>query len=172
MEHFLGDIELRNPIFVFLYFLPTLVGLLRQRMAPNRHIPIGVVFFLDLCFAWTIIGWIVAMVLACRGDDVVSDASEPAPPTGWQPLPQIWGSQDWQPQQMEPQQQPPQNWTSAEPAGPCPRCNDHGETCPICWGNRGKYELPTGENGVSVWIPCTRCCSSGRIQCTLCGKTG
>jgi len=41
------------------YFVPTLVAHCRQ------HHNAGMIFFLNLLFGWTIIGWIIALLWAC-----------------------------------------------------------------------------------------------------------
>ena len=41
------------------YLLPTSIALVRRA-------PTGVVFFVNLLLGWTVIGWIVALVLAFR----------------------------------------------------------------------------------------------------------
>ena len=41
------------------YLLPTSIALVRR-------VPTGACFFVNLLLGWTLIGWIVALVLACR----------------------------------------------------------------------------------------------------------
>lgn len=41
------------------YFVPTLVAYCRQ------HHNAGLIFFLNLLFGWTIIGWVIALFWAC-----------------------------------------------------------------------------------------------------------
>lgn len=43
-----------------LYFLPAIIALVRK--VPNR----GSVIVVDLLLAWTVIGWIAALAMACR----------------------------------------------------------------------------------------------------------
>ena len=62
-----------------LYFLPTLIALLRG----SRRVP---TFFINLLLGWTVIGWIVALVMALTG----GRAGAPAqvlygPPAGYAP---------------------------------------------------------------------------------------
>jgi len=56
------------PIFgggFFLYFLPTIVALVRQ-----RHDTVSILL-LNLFLGWSVVGWIVALVWACKSDRVV-----------------------------------------------------------------------------------------------------
>jgi uncharacterized membrane protein YpjA len=56
------------PFFGFglvLYFLPTLVAVLRE-----KHDKISI-FLLNSFLGWSLIGWIVALVWACKNDRIV-----------------------------------------------------------------------------------------------------
>lgn len=44
--------------FLFLYFLPTLIACLRW------HNIVGV-FLINLLLGWSVVGWIIALVMAC-----------------------------------------------------------------------------------------------------------
>jgi len=49
-----------------------------------RHVPnAGSVVIIDLLLGWTLIGWIVALAMACRS----KPRYYPAPPAPWQPRP-------------------------------------------------------------------------------------
>lgn len=41
------------------YLLPTSIALVRR-------VPTGLCFFVNLLLGWTVVGWIVVLVLACR----------------------------------------------------------------------------------------------------------
>jgi hypothetical protein len=41
------------------YFIPTLIAYCRQ------HHNAGMIFFLNLIFGWTVIGWVIALFWAC-----------------------------------------------------------------------------------------------------------
>lgn len=49
-------------VIVFIYFLPTVIGMIRKKS--NR----GAIFLLNLFLGWTFIGWIVSLVWACTSD--------------------------------------------------------------------------------------------------------
>jgi len=56
------------PLFVFgfvLYFLPTLVAVVREKYDKLS------IFLLNFFLGWSLIGWIVALVWACKNDRVV-----------------------------------------------------------------------------------------------------
>jgi hypothetical protein len=56
------------PFFGFgfvLYFLPTLVAVLRE-----KHDKLSI-FLLNFFLGWSLIGWIVALVWACKNDRIV-----------------------------------------------------------------------------------------------------
>ena len=56
------------PIFgsgFLLYFLPTIVALLREKYDRVS------IFLLNFFLGWSVIGWIVALVWACKTDRVV-----------------------------------------------------------------------------------------------------
>jgi hypothetical protein len=48
-----------------LYFLPTIVALLRE-----RHDRLSI-FLLNFLLGWSLIGWIVALIWACKNDRIV-----------------------------------------------------------------------------------------------------
>lgn len=50
-------------LLVALYFLPTIIAC--SRKVRNQ----GSVFVLDLFAGWTLIGWVVALAMACRTVD-------------------------------------------------------------------------------------------------------
>jgi hypothetical protein len=56
------------PFFRFglvFYFLPTIVALVRE-----RHDKLSI-FLLNLFLGWSLIGWIIALVWACKREQVV-----------------------------------------------------------------------------------------------------
>ena len=55
-------------IFVFMllpYFLPTIIAVLRE-----KHDKVSI-FLLNFFLGWSLIGWIVALVWACKNDRIV-----------------------------------------------------------------------------------------------------
>lgn len=44
----------------FLYFLPTIVG--------RNKSDAGLIFLVNLCLGWTLVGWVVAFIWACAAD--------------------------------------------------------------------------------------------------------
>lgn len=84
-----------------LYFLPTIVGAARgaTRMAA--------VFLVNLLFGWSLVGWLVALVMALRPVPPVvhpgpppgawwgGTAAPPGPPAGWYPDPGGSGGLRW-----------------------------------------------------------------------------
>ena len=77
----------------FVYFLPTIVGAARGvgRMS--------VVFLVNLLFGWSLVGWIVALVLALRAVPPVVHPGYPprphGPPPGWYADPGGSGGLRW-----------------------------------------------------------------------------
>lgn len=63
-----------------LYFIPSIVALARRGEANT-----GGVVVLNLFAGWTIIGWIIALVMACRTN--VRQPVYMVPPPGWSPPP-------------------------------------------------------------------------------------
>lgn len=51
-----------GPFALALYFLPTIIGALRRKQ--NL---VGI-FLLNLLLGWTLVGWIIALVMASSGD--------------------------------------------------------------------------------------------------------
>ena len=49
-------------VAVLLYFLPTVVALIRG------HLSALAIFFLNLFLGWTLIGWIIALIWSCTGN--------------------------------------------------------------------------------------------------------
>ena len=49
-------------ILIALYFLPTLIAAARQKLAPRP------VILVNILLGWTVIGWLVALVLAFTGE--------------------------------------------------------------------------------------------------------
>ena len=49
----------------FLYFLPTIVALVRE-----RHDKLAI-FLVNFFLGWSIIGWVISLVWACKNDRVV-----------------------------------------------------------------------------------------------------
>jgi hypothetical protein len=47
-------------VAVVLYFLPSIVGVLRHVASP------GSIFGINLLFGWVVTGWVIALVMACR----------------------------------------------------------------------------------------------------------
>jgi hypothetical protein len=67
---------------IILAVIGVLVWLVPIMIALIRHVPnTGSVIVIDLLTGWTLVGWVVALAMACR--------SHPRPqavvPTGWQP---------------------------------------------------------------------------------------
>jgi hypothetical protein len=84
------------------YMLPWAIAATRGR---SNQAAIGVV---DLLLGWTLIGWIVALVMACQAHQVVGHGahtmmvvaqtfapSTAQPPAGWYPAPNSLGQQYW-----------------------------------------------------------------------------
>jgi hypothetical protein len=46
-------------VILLLYFIPTIVAAMRE------HHQRGAIFVLNLLLGWTLLGWVVALVLAC-----------------------------------------------------------------------------------------------------------
>lgn len=59
-----AEIQYSLAIFLCIYFFPWIVALLR------KHNTVGV-FIINLLFGWTILGWVVALVMACGNNKVV-----------------------------------------------------------------------------------------------------
>ena len=49
-------------VAVLLYFLPTVVALIRG------HLSALAIFLLNLFLGWTLIGWIIALIWSCTGN--------------------------------------------------------------------------------------------------------
>ena len=49
-------------VAVLLYFLPTVVALIRG------HLSALAIFLLNLFFGWTLIGWLIALIWSCTGN--------------------------------------------------------------------------------------------------------
>lgn len=64
-------------VFIAAYFVPTIVILARGRDVPGR----GPVIVVNVCLGWSVIGWIVALAMACRSKP------RPLPPASWYPPP-------------------------------------------------------------------------------------
>ena len=74
-------------IFVLLYFVPTIVAI--YRAMPNKGSTIVVNIFLG----WTIIGWIVALAMACgKKDSALTFISNPNFPPPARPTPPPQGA--------------------------------------------------------------------------------
>ena len=50
---------------LILYFLPTLIALLREKRDKLS------IFLLNFFLGWSVIGWIIALVWACKNESVV-----------------------------------------------------------------------------------------------------
>jgi hypothetical protein len=61
---------------IFAWWLPTIIAIARK--VPN----IGSVAVIDGLLSWTVVGWIVALAMACR-------SRPPQPPAFYQPPPQV-----------------------------------------------------------------------------------
>jgi len=48
---------------IVLYFLPTFIGIIRYRLN------IWAIILTNIVFGWTIIGWIVALIMAIKSDE-------------------------------------------------------------------------------------------------------
>jgi len=48
---------------IVLYFLPTFIGIIRYRLN------IWAIILTNLVFGWTLIGWIVALIMAIKSDE-------------------------------------------------------------------------------------------------------
>ena len=94
------------------YFLPTLIASLRSTAST------GLVFMINLLLGWTLVGWIVALVMACASDGSVAQLPWPGPPgsvpdPGWYPDPiragyeRYWDGLAWN---MQPQGVRPAIW--------------------------------------------------------------
>lgn len=82
------------------YMLPWAIAATRGR---SNQAAIGVI---DLLLAWTLVGWIVALVMACQAHQVVGgggastflmaqQVATMSPPAGWYPSPYGAGQQYW-----------------------------------------------------------------------------
>jgi len=49
----------------FLYFLPTIVALMRE-----RHDKLSI-FLLNFFLGWSVVGWVISLIWACKSDRVV-----------------------------------------------------------------------------------------------------
>lgn len=61
-------------IAIGFYFLPTIVAVVRK--VTNQ----GSVAVINLFFGWTLIGWVVALALACRTSLLVRESVGASPP--------------------------------------------------------------------------------------------
>jgi hypothetical protein len=97
-------------LLIGVYMLPTIIGSVR------KVVNIGSVFAINLLLGWTLIGWVVALAMACRTNPPYAysrdaPASEPhsfdppaqsfGPPAGWFPDPggtparRWWDGSQW-----------------------------------------------------------------------------
>lgn len=94
------------------YWVPTIVALSRRPKPPN----LGSIVVLNLFLGWSIIGWVIALMMAVR-----SRPQQPQyvmPPQGWQPPP----PQPWQPPSGPQHPQVPQEpYGQQAPPRPLPR---------------------------------------------------
>ena len=104
-------------------FLPTIIAALRSTATT------GQVFLINLLLGWSLIGWIVALVMACASDGTVAQLPWPGPPgsvpdPGWYPDPiragyeRYWDGLQWN---MHPQGIRPAVWqpiAAAQPGQP------------------------------------------------------
>lgn len=95
------------------YMLPWAIAATRNR----RNV--ASVALIDLFLGWSLIGWVVALVMACGSDSplVVVQHSYAPPQLPWQPPQQPW-VQTQQPPQWHPAPQPPTAQPPAPPALP------------------------------------------------------
>ena len=99
------------------YLLPWAIAATRNRSN------VAAVALVDVFLGWTVVGWIVALVMACGSDRpvvVVQTYAPPAlplPPQPWAQTPQPW---EQAPQPWEQAPQPVQPW-SPPPAALAPR---------------------------------------------------
>jgi hypothetical protein len=94
----------------FLYMLPWAIAATRGK---SNH---GAIAVLNLLLGWTVIGWIVALVMACAAHPTgmssfaapVPGTPQQAPAPGWYPAPDgsgaqaYWNGQSWEPQAQSP----------------------------------------------------------------------
>jgi len=73
-----------------LYFFPTVLG------AARGVTRMGVIFLVNLLFGWSLVGWLVALVMALRAvPPVLHPGRPPGPPPGWYPDPGGSGGNRW-----------------------------------------------------------------------------
>lgn len=61
---------------VILYWIPTVVALVRRHEIPN----VGSIVIINLFLGWTLVGWVVALAMACRSRPQPVMMMVPAPP--------------------------------------------------------------------------------------------
>lgn len=144
-----------------LYFLPSIIAWIRLRMGKTIPTPFGKLFVFNLFLAWTVVGWILAMLEAF----------------GYNPVPwmavkylKVFGV-------TRPMNTPqsgfaaPQGGSSASPQGQvCGQCGGTGSImCSHCQGRGSWYTQPTRADEVAQLQTCSYCMSSGHIRCPYCG---
>jgi hypothetical protein len=125
------------------YLLPWAVSATRNRTN------VGATALVNLFLGWTLVGWIVALVMACGSERpiVLVQHTYAAPLPPWTPPQQQWTQQQWTPPQWTPQAQrtdaPP-----ALPAGPSHPTYAPEPTVVDPFGNEPTQALPR-----SPWEP-------------------
>ena len=150
------SVEAKNLLFWLVYFLPTIVGVIRK--VPNRWF----LFFANLTTAWTIAGWFYAWLLVSpslqRGfRRLILAIAKPGGNSGGAPRPQNSGydfGAEGQQQRI------------------CPNGANGRMICPQCGGKGSWYLPPTTATGTAELERCSYCLGEGSVQCTLCGGTG
>ena len=144
----------------FMYFLPAIVALVRTRMGKSIPIPTWQLFLFNLTLAWTVVGWILAMIFAW----------------GYNPVP--WMAFTFL--KLFPGAGSTTGGRQAGTASPsggqghlCSTCGGAGTvSCSQCGGRGTWYTQPTSANDVAQLEGCSYCMRSGRIRCLNCGGAG
>ena len=66
-------------VAIVAYWVPTIVALIRRSEIPN----VGSIVVINLFAGWTLVGWVIALAMACRSS--VRMAPPPAPPPPYRP---------------------------------------------------------------------------------------
>jgi hypothetical protein len=135
-----------------MYFLPTIVAVIRKRMGKPLPLSLGMFFFANLALAWTVVVWILLMINAFGLNPVPWLAVRLAKvlPTGG----------------PGPMAVPQEANASGNACGNC--SGTRSVTCPQCHGRGSWYSQPTTATGVAELEGCNYCSRSGRIRCPYC----